>query len=64
MYVCACVCTHNYTYTHSTYSLSIHLLGCFHIMATVNSAAMNTVVHISFAMSIFIFFRKINAMGM
>ena len=30
-------------------------LGCFHVLAIVNSAAVNTAVHISFRIKIFIF---------
>ena len=40
-------------------SLSIHPvdghLGCFHVLAIVNSAAMNTEVHVSFQMRDFVF---------
>ena len=41
--VCVCVCSHTVS------SLSIHLsvdTGCFHVLHTVNSAAMNTGVHV------------------
>ena len=46
-------------YIHTTSSLTIHLwmdLGCAHILAVVNNVAMNTEMHISFQISIFIFF--------
>ena len=38
-------------------------LGCFHILAIVNNAAMNKEVHISFQISVFVFFRKILRSG-
>ena len=55
---------YGYTHTHIkyTYSVLIHLLldtGCLHILATVNNAAMNTGMCISFQISVFIFFRQI-----
>ena len=47
-------------YVHS----SIHgHFGWFHILAIVNNAAMNIEVHISFQISVFIFFKKIPRNG-
>ena len=65
--MCVSVChthrhTHNVWYTHITSSLSIHLLmdtGCFHILAIINNTSMNIGVHVSFQISVFIFFRYI-----
>ena len=34
-------------------------LGCVHVLATVNSAALSTGVHVSFLISVLIFFRYI-----
>ena len=42
--VCVCVCTH---YIFICSSIDGHL-GCFHVLAIVNSAAMNIGVHVSF----------------
>ena len=46
------------------YDIFIHLstdghLGCFRILAIVNSAAKNVGVHISFLISVFVFFKYI-----
>ena len=45
-------------------SLSVagHLV-CFHILATVNNAALNIVVHVSFQISVFRFFEHISRSG-
>ena len=38
-------------------------LGCFYILAVINDAAMNTEVHVSFLISIFVFFGYIPSNG-
>ena len=56
MCVCVCVCVYHIFFIHS----SIHgHLGCFHILAILNDAAMNIGVHISFGITVFVFFGKI-----
>ena len=49
-----------YIYIYIYQIFFIHLsvdrhLGCFHVLAIVNSAAMNIAMHVSFQMSVFIF---------
>ena len=38
-------------------------LGCFHVLAIVNSAALNTAVHVSFQIRVFIFSRYMPRSG-
>ena len=54
--VCVCVCVYNIFFIHSF--VDGHL-DCFHVLAIVNSAAVNIWVHVSFPISVFIFFRYI-----
>ena len=55
-----CTYIHHIFFIHS--SAGGHL-GCFHILATVNKAAVNIEVHVSFQISVFVFFRYIPRSG-
>ena len=57
--------THTYIYTHHIFWSQSYIdghLDCFHVLA-INSAAMNIVVHVSFQISVFLFFRCIPRIG-
>ena len=57
--MCVCVCVHIF-FMHS--SVDGHL-GYFHVLAIVNSAAMNIGMHVFFQISAFFFFRGISGSG-
>ena len=57
IYVCVCV-IYIYIYTPHLLYLSVDRhLGCLHMLAIVKNASMNIGVHVSFRISVFIFFR-------
>ena len=54
MYMCVCACMYVYM-PHLFYSSVDGRLGCFHVLAIVNSAAMNIGVHASFQIRVFFY---------
>ena len=59
-HMCVCMCVYIYICIKHLHPF-IHLwpLACFHILATINTVAMNTAVHVSFQISVFVSFRHI-----
>ena len=51
---CVCVCVYHMFFIHS--SVDGHL-DCLYISVIINNTAMNIEVHLSFQISVFIFFR-------
>ena len=58
--VCVCVCVYHIFFIHST--VERHL-GCFHVLAVVNSGAINTGVHVSFQITVLVFCRYMPGSG-
>ena len=54
--VCVCVCVYICIYTHHIFFIHSSVYGhsgCFHVLAIVNSAAINIGVHVSFRIMVF-----------
>ena len=58
--LCSIVYIYHILFIHS--SVDGHL-GCFHVLATVNTATMNIGVHMSFGIRAFVFFRYVPGIG-
>ena len=64
--MCVCLYIYIYIYTHHIFFIHSSVdghLGCFHILAIVSNAAMNIKVHVSFQISVFVFFIYIPRSG-
>ena len=58
--VCVCMCVYHIFCVHSSVDGQ---LGCFCILAIENNTAMNTGAHVSFWISVFVFFRYVPRSG-
>ena len=57
--LCVCMCVYIYIYIYHIFLFHLSVdghLDCFYVLGVVNNAAINTGVHVSFWLSIFIFF--------
>ena len=66
MYIHVCVYIYVFVHIHHIFlsQLSVHgYFSCFHVLAVVNSAAVNIGVHVSFQIRVFLFSRNIPRSG-
>ena len=53
MCVCVSVCVYHSLFIHSSEDVHLGYFACFHVLATLSSAAVNTGVHVSFQIMVF-----------
>ena len=64
--MCVCIYTYTYVYVYDIFLIQLSVdghLGCLSVLAFVNTAAMNIEAHVSFQISVFIFFGYIPRSG-